>query len=590
VAPTLDPRAVFTQLFEKFLKLPLAHKVLVPVLVVFPAWALIYVSKMATQPDYTVLYSDLSPADAGAVVERLKEMKAAYKVEGSTVSVSPPDLVHELRISLAAEGVPKTGTVGFELFDGTSFATTSMGEMVKKQRALQGELERTIMSLDAVLSARVHISQPEKTIFAKQAQDPSASVLLKLRAGGDLDKKQIRGIANFVANGVEGLKPEDVTIIDVYGNLLTPTEEGDELGADATRLTYTKEVEKSYTQRIESMLAKVLGPGKVVARVTADLDFSSNEREEESYDPGGQVIRSERSVEEGAAGAARGGVPGVAANLSNDPNLLSPPANADSNTRREAVKNFEVSRAIIKSSQAKGKLLRLSAAVLVDGKYEDAPLTSTGGVVTDAVAAVAPSKVFKSLSPETLAQVEGVVKSAIGFDATRGDVVTVENIPFFQPDENLKDELAKAAEINAWYRYMALSVPLLALLIFGVFVLRPMMKFLTSNPEAEIDITRLLPQGMQVTVPGSQQVGSNVGGTAGTAGVSGGVAPEVGAATPVEAAAGAQAAAAKGIPDLSGPVDMEQLGEIMAESSRLVKDNPAQAALLIRYWLNEGHL
>jgi len=586
VAPTLDPRAILTQLFEKFLKLPLAHKVLVPVLVVFPVWALIYVSKMATQPDYTVLYSDLSPADAGAVVERLKDMKAAYKVEGNTVSVSPPELVHELRISLAAEGVPKTGTVGFELFDGTNFATTTMGEMVKKQRALQGELERTIMSLESVLSARVHISQPEKTIFAKQAQDPSASVLLKLRSGGELDKKQIRGIANFVANGVEGLKAEDVTIIDVYGNLLTPKEdEGDELGADATRLTYTKEVEKSYAQRIESMLAKVLGPGKVVARVTADLDFSSNEREEESYDPGGQVIRSERSIEEGAAGTARGGVPGVAANLSNDPNLLSPPSGTESNTRREAVKNFEVSRAIIKSSQAKGKLLRLSAAVLVDGKYEDAPLASTGGVVAEAAAAVAPTKVFKSLTPEMLAQVEGVVKSAIGFDATRGDVVTVENIPFFQPDENLSDELAKAAEMNALYRYGALSVPILALLIFGFFVLRPMMKFLTSNPEAEIDITRLLPQGMQVSAPGTGQGGLSSAGAAGIAGPAG---SSEGLATPAQVAAAA--AAARGLPDLSGTVDMEQLGEIMSESSRLVKENPAQAALLIRYWLNEGHL
>jgi flagellar M-ring protein FliF len=588
VAPTLDPRAILTQLFEKFLKLPLAHKVLIPVLVVFPVWALIYVSKMATQPDYTVLYSDLSPADAGAVVDRLKEMKAAYKVEGDSVLVSPPELVHELRISLAAEGVPKTGTVGYELFDGTSFATTTMGEMVKKQRALQGELERTIMSLDSVLSARVHISQPEKTIFAKQAQDPSASVLLKLRSGGELDKKQIRGIANFVANGVEGLKADDVTIIDVYGNLLTPKDdEGDELGADATRLTYTKEVEKSYAQRIESMLAKVLGPGKVVARVTADLDFSSNEREEESFDPGGQVIRSERSVEEGAGGTARGGVPGVAANLSNDPNLLSPPSGTESNTRREAVKNFEVSRAIIKSSQAKGKLLRLSAAVLVDGKYEEVPVASTGGVVTDAVAAVAPTKVFKSLTPEMLAQVEGVVKSAIGFDGTRGDVVTVENIPFYQPDENLKDELAKAAEMNAWYRYGALSVPILALLIFGFFVLRPMMKFLTSNPEAEIDITRLLPQGMQVSSPGLPQSGSMTAKETAAALGDGSAAPGT---TTAAAAAAAAAAVKSGLPDLSGPVDMEQLGEIMAESSRLVKDNPAQAALLIRYWLNEGHL
>ncbi len=586
MALSLDPKAILMGYIEKYLKLPIAHKIIVPALVIFPVWALVYVSKMATEPDYTVLYSDLNPSDAGAVIERLKEMKTKYKLDGSTVSVSPPEAVHELRISLASEGLPKTGTVGFELFDGTNFATTTMGEMVKKQRALQGELERTIMAIDSVLSARVHISQPEKTIFAKQAQDPSASVLLKLRPGSELDKKQIRGISNFVANGVEGLKPENVTIIDVYGNLLTPKDEdGEELGADATRLTYTREVEKSYAQRIETMLAKVLGPGKVVARVTADLDFSSNEREEESFDPGGQVTRSERVIEEGVGGgAARGGVPGVAANLSNDPALLSPPSGgSEGNTRRENVKNFEVSRAIIKSSQAKGKLLRLSAAVLVDGKYEEIPVQATGGVVEDAVAAGRTEKVFKALTPEMLAQVEGVVKSAIGFDSTRGDVVTVENIPFFQANDGLMDELAKAAEMNAWYRYGALSVPLLALVIFGLFVLRPMMKFLTSTQETEIDITRLLPQGMQVNSLGAPGERSAPAG--------------LHAPTENEKAAPGEAFAQPGevpakptLPDLSGPVDMEQLGEIMSESSRLVKENPAQAALLIRYWLNEGHL
>ena len=586
MALSLDPKAILMGYVEKYLKLPIAHKIIVPALVIFPVWALVYVSKMATEPDYTVLYSDLNPSDAGAVIERLKEMKTKYRLDGSTVSVSPPDAVHELRISLASEGLPKTGTVGFELFDGTSFATTTMGEMVKKQRALQGELERTIMSLDSVLSARVHISQPEKTIFAKAAQDPGASVLLKIRPGSELDKKQIRGIANFVASGVEGLKPENVTIIDVYGNLLTPKDEdGDELGADATRLTYTREVEKSYAQRIEGMLAKVLGPGKVVARVTADLDFSSNEREEESFDPGGQVTRSERVIEEGVGGgAARGGVPGVAANLSNDPALLSPPSGgSDSNTRRENVKNFEVSRAIIKSSQAKGKLLRLSAAVLVDGKYEDVVVQGAGGVVEDAVAATRTEKVFKPLTPEMLAQVEGVVKSAIGFDSTRGDVVTVENIPFFQANDGLMDELAKAAEMNAWYRYGALSVPLLALVIFGLFVLRPMMKFLTTTQETEIDITRLLPQGMQVSSLGAPGERLAVGDAGQPQAEAGGGAGE-------QFAQPGQVPSKPGLPDLNGPVDMEQLGEIMTESSRLVKENPAQAALLIRYWLNEGHL
>jgi flagellar M-ring protein FliF len=552
VALTLDPKAVASQLFEGYLKLPLTQKILFPFLILFSISAIMYVSKMATQPDYTLLYSDLSTADAAGVVERLKELKIAYRIDGSTISISPPDMVHELRMTLASEGLPKTGTVGFELFDGTNLTTTTMGEVIKKQRALQGELERTIMSLDAVLSARVHISQPEKTIFAKQAQEPGASVLLKLRPGGELDKKRIRGIANFVASGVEGLKPENVTIIDVYGNLLTPKDEdGEELGADATRLQYAREVEKGYVQRIEAMLAKVLGPGKVVARVTADIDFSANEREEESFDPGGKVLRSERSIEEGSGGAAgKGGVAGAQANLTNDPKLLAPPdATTEQSARRENVKNFEVSRAVTKTSQARGKLVRLSAAVLVDGinNDSDAPADPKSGVKA--------KKTFVPLSQEMLAQVEGIVKSAVGYDSTRGDVVTVENVPFFQPDESLKDELAKAEQMNMMFRIGSMAMPILALLLFVFVLLRPMVKFLITPTEAEVDLSRLLPTGIQ----------------------------ELEAELETERSKAV-------IPEFEPAVDLEQLGELMAENSRLVKENPNQAALLIRYWLNDGRI
>ena len=545
MAPTLDPKAVLSILFAGYFKIPLAQKVLIPFLLIFSISAIVYVSKLATRPDYTVLYSDLSSGDAAAVVERLKDLKAAYRVEGSTISVSPPESVHELRLSLASEGIPKTGSVGFELFDGTSFATTTLGEVIKKQRALQGELERTIMALESVVSARVHISQPEKTIFAKNAQEPSASVLLKLRAGAELDK--------------------NITIIDVFGNLLTPKEaDGDDLGADATRLQYAREVEKGYTQRIEAMLAKVLGPSRVVARVTADLDFSSNEREEESYDPGGQVVRSERSIEEGAGSGARGGVPGTVSNLSNDPKLLaSPDAGAEQNMRKERVKNFEVSRAIVKSSQARGKLVRLSAAVLIDGKYTEIPELGADGKPNGKT-----TKDYKAISQEMMSQVEGIVKSAIGYDTSRGDVVTVENVPFYTPDEGLAVELEKADQLNMIYRFGAMAVPILALLLFVFVVIRPMVKFLTTSNEPEVNLARLLPSGVQ-EAESKLSAGIETSGERGASGASRG---------------------GGGLYDLDSSIDLEQLGEIMAESSRLVKENPQQAALLIRYWINDGRL
>lgn len=572
MAQSLDPKVVFSQIVDRYLKLPIAQKIAAPVLVAFCVWAVVYASKVATAPEYSVLYSDLSSSDAGAVVQRLKELKIGYRLDGSTISVSPPSQVHELRLSLASEGLPKTGSVGYELFDGTNFATTTLGEMVKKQRALQGELERTIMSLDAVTAARVHISQPEKTIFAKQAQDPGASVLLKLKPGSELDKKQIKGITNFVASGVEGLKPENVTIIDEFGNLLsTRPEEGDDIGADATRLQYAREIERGYVQRIESMLAKVLGPGKVVARVTADLDFSSSEREEESYDPGGRVIRSERSIEEGSGSEQRGGVPGVVSNLSNDPrNTGQQEGLSEQNSRRENVKNFEISRAVTRSSQARGKLVRLSAAVLVDGKVAEAPELDADGKPTGKVA-----KSYEALTPEVISQVEGIVKSAVGFDSARGDVVTVENVPFFSPDESLQAELAKAHQTDQYLKFGGMMVPVVALALFVLFVLRPLVKFLTTSSQQEYDLSKLLPNELLNADAPAAERKADAG---------------VGISHDADLVAGRQGDRNGSIGGLEPSIDLEQFEEVVAENVRLVKENPQQAALLIRYWLNDGRI
>ena len=582
MAPSLDPKEIFTQLVDRYMKLPIAQKVALPMLLIFCVWAIIYTSQVATRPEYTVLYSDLNTSDAGAVVERLKEMKIAYKLDGNTVSVSPPSEVHELRLSLASEGLPKTGSVGFELFDGTNFATTTLGEMVKKQRATQGELERTIMSLDAVVAARVHISQPEKTIFTKNAQEPGASVFLKLKPGTELEKKQIKGIAFFVATSVEGLKPEHVTIIDEFGNLLTfSNEEADALGQEATRLQYVREVERGYATRVESMLAKVLGPGKVIARVTADLDFSSNEREEESYDPGGKVMRSERSIEEGSGTTQRGGIPGVVSNLTNDPRAQTAPENStDESSRRESVKNYEISRAITRSSQARGKLIRLSAAVLVDGKYNElVPAESAAEG-----AQVQQERQYVPLSPEMLSQVEGIVKSAIGFDSTRGDVVTVENVPFFEADAGLKEELAKAHQTDQYLKYGGLLVPVVALLLFVLFVLLPLVKFLTTPSQQEYDLAKLLPSDFvsadeiaeqKRAALEHQQMEEEMKAKDG--------------ADADQADAGAEGKKSK-IEGLDPSSDVEQFEEIIAENMRLVNENPQQAALLIRYWLNDGKI
>jgi flagellar M-ring protein FliF len=548
-----DPGAILGQVAQGYLKLPLTQKIVFPLLIAASVSGIIFVSQWASRPDYVVLYSDLQPADSAAVLERLKSLKIKYDVRdgGNTIAISPPEMVSELRISLAAEGVPKSGTAGFELLDGTNFGMTAFKEVVNYQRALQGELERTITSLDAVTAARVHIVQPEKTVFSKRGNVATASVMLKLRPGAQLENKQIKGIANLIAGSVEGLKQENVSIIDVYGNLLTSKDEGQEsLTMEATRLQYQREVERGYTERIEQMLVKILGQEKVIARVTAELDFSQNEREEESYDPGGQVMRSERTVEEGVGSSQRGGIPGVVSNVTNDPNVLAPQGSStEDSKRKEAVKNYEVSRAVSRISSPRGTLKRLSVAVLVDGTYGSAP------AVEGEAKAATPSRVFKPLEDEMLIQIEEVVKNAVGFDSARGDSVTVENVPFIEPETNFIEEMDKAAFHDTIYKYIQKSVPVLFMIFFYLFLVRPLVRFLTTPTDAEVDLTRLLPKGIQELEKELEQERSKAV-----------------------------------IPSFEPSVDLEQLEEMMAENSRIVKENPQQAALLIRYWLNDGRL
>lgn len=554
MAFSMDPSAILSQVTERYVKLPLIQKIMFPLLVVGSVSGIIFVSNWANKPDYAVLYNDMDQADASAVIEKLKEQKVKYEVrgDGRTIAVSPGDIIPELRISLAGDGIPKSGSLGFEMIREPKLGLTDEQQKAIYIAAIQGELERTIQGIETISTARVHITQPEKSVFSKKNLETTASVLLKLKVGGELDKKQVKGIANLIAGAVAGLKVENVNIVDTHGNLLTPKDEGEEsLGVEATRLQYQREIEKGYAQRVEQMLTKVIGPEKVIARVTADLDFSSNEREEESYDPGGQVLRSERTIEEGVGASQRGGVAGVVSNLSNDPNLLAAPAaGTDQSNRKEAVKNYEVTRAVSKVSSPRGKLSRLSVAVLVDGSYEVAE-------GTDPKIAADPKtpKVFKPLNPEVLTRIEGVVKSAVGFDAARGDTITVENIPFFVSETDYTDALKSQALMGTVLKVLTQASPFVFLLLFFFVIVRPLVKFLITPTEAEVDLSRLLPTGINE----------------------------------LESELEAERAKAQ-IPSFEPAVDMEQLEELMAENSRIVKENPQQAALLIRYWLNDGRL
>ncbi len=545
-----DIGAVFGQIVSTYARLPLSQKIAIPVLFAGCMATIVFVARWGSRPDYGLLFSDLEQTDAASVVERLKDMKVGYRIanDGRTVEVTPPNRVHELRLELAASGLPRGGSMGYELFSENALGRTGFVERIMLTRALQGELERTIQSIQAIRSVRVHITNPERSVFAKRDVLPTASVLLQLKAGQELTTHQVKGIANLVANSVERLTPENVTIVDALGNILNQKQSPDELGGtDSTRLAYKTGIEAEYARRIETMLAEVLGPGRAVARVTVDLDFSKYEKEEEAFDPAGQVIRSERTMSELAGLGAEGGVPGVISNLTNEPGILSAPdTGKNSNTRSENVKNYEVSRAVSRTLSAPGTIEKLSVAVLVDGQYDTLPAAD---------AEAPPTKQYKPLSVELLRKIENLTKQAVGFDQSRGDVISVENIRFIEPDEYIGTALAQAETQNkvSSYLYWVFLGFFTLLLVF--VVLKPLVRFIVQPTEAEADLSRLLPAGLEELETELQAERARI-----------------------------QARPTEQLPE----VDIEELEELIAENSRIVKENPQQAALLIRYWLNDG--
>jgi flagellar M-ring protein FliF len=356
---------------------------------------------------WAVLFSGLAPEDAGQIIGELKNQKVAYQIDANGTAVSvPEDKVHELRISLASAGIPRGGGVGFEIFDKQSFGSTSFVEQVNHLRALQGELQRTIMALDAVDRARVHIAMRERSLYRKEDEPPSASVVLKMRPGQTLSKRQVGGIVHLVASSVEGLAPGRVTVVDEKSNVISS---GDDEGEGQGELEHT------LAHRVEEMLARFLGPGHVAVSVTAEIDTSQTEKTEELVDTAKTALLSEmRTVEgQGAVDAATtGGIAGARGNLPGAPAPTAAPAAAGATgglTRLQETKNYVVPRVVSRTVGPKTRVKRLHLAVLVDGK------PGTG----------------EPRGKEELAYIEALARESAGLEQERGDKIEVRSIPFF---------------------------------------------------------------------------------------------------------------------------------------------------------------
>lgn len=427
------------------------------------------------KPEFQVLFSNLAQEDATQIIEKLKDQHIPYELkQGGKAILVPSSQVHELRLQYAGEGIPSGGGVGFEIFDKPSLGMTEFVQNLNFRRALEGELSRTISQLEEIESARVHIATPKRSLFMEKEKQATASVVLKIKSSGKLKDSQIDGIGNLVASSVEGLSPGDVTIIDMHGNTLSGgREESGLVTLTRTQMEYQRGIEKTLQSRARSMLESILGPGRVIVRVSADVNYEQVEKQEEFFDPDSQVARSEQRTEESNVGSSiPSGVPGPVSNIpgatesqvSPSP-VMTPPT---SNKTNETI-NYEINKTVRKVVGQVGEVKRLSLAVIVDGTYK---MEGEGEEE---------KRVYQPRSEEEMKRFKAIVKRAVGFNEKRGDTIEVANAPF---DTSLADEAMKALEEEStkelWYNSGKYAVTAVFVILLFSMVLKPLLAWIST--------------------------------------------------------------------------------------------------------------
>ena len=457
------------QLGERFNQLSQGKKVAALSLVALALASLLVMSLWLKAPDYQLLYANLSQEDAGAIVEKLKNQKIPYEVSngGRTIRVAS-DMIHETRLQLAGEGLPEGSDVGLEMFEDTPLGMTDFIQKINFQRALQGELTRTIKTLDAVAQVRVHLVIPKDNLFRKQKPKGKASITLKLKSGKSLSEEQIQGIVHLVSASVGSIEASNVVIVDVNGNLLSGGKEPSEGAMMSTsNFKHKLRVQKELQAKIIKMLEDALGSGKVIAKISTDLDFEQVERTEEIFDPDSQVVRSENQISESSVGSIPpGGIPGVQALVPSGEDSGSGAGQAAQRNKSNAVFNYEINKEVRRISKPVGEITKLSVAVMIDGTMAGDPAE------------------YQPRTPEEMAKYLQMVQSAVGFDAERGDVVQVENIQFDHSQlDKEKAEIESAEQIDLALEVGKLVVGLIFLIMFFTRVIRPIITWMTTTVE-----------------------------------------------------------------------------------------------------------
>jgi flagellar M-ring protein FliF len=470
-------------LFEKFNELPNQKKVGFMFATAAIIALLIGAWMWSQTPDYRMLYANISDdQDGGAIINALQQMNVPYKFDrdGSTIMV-PGNQVHEVRLRLASQGLPKGGLAGFELLENQKFGSSQFLEQVNYQRALEGELARSIQSISAVQSARVHLAISRPSVFARERKQPRASVLLNLQPGRLMNMDQVSAIVHLVSSSVPNLPVMNVAVVDQDGNLLSSHTDNNkqETGLEASQLLYIKELEDSYAKRIEAILTPIVGPSNVRAQVTADVDFSRIERSEEIFRPNNTEtqpasIRSQQQVESVSTGSKfEGGIPGALTNRPPEPatapievdgeNADKAPPTTPVDKRSESTINYEVDKTIQHTRQPTGGIKRLSAAVVVNFRTK---IDKQGNIT------------HEPLTAKETEDIRNLVKEAMGYNEARGDTLAVTNSQFSN-ETSTESSLLKNPEMLMLAKEIGKQLLIAAIVLFFLLkVLRPFLKSL----------------------------------------------------------------------------------------------------------------
>ena len=486
-------RQLFLQLKALFQNLSPSKRATLLILIIGTVAGFSLLITWTGRADFQPLYSNLAAEDAGIILGKLKEQKIPYRItgNGNTILI-PQEHIHEMRMNLASEGLPQGGNIGFEVFDNTKLGMTEFAQNVNYQRALQGELSRTINRFSEVESSRVHIVMPEKSLFIEDEEPATASVVLKLRPGKWLSQLQVNGIIHLVSSSVPRLATENVTVVDSSGNLISVFKAQSGFGSlSSDQLAYQEKVERTLENRIKTMLEKALGPDKAIVRLSAALNFKRQEKTEERYFPDNQVVRSEQLFNEKTSEpeATPEGIPGIRANLPQPPpeNVTGQTTTMTTFEKQDRTVNYEIGKVTSHILEPVGEIERISVAVLVDGIYKQV-----------ANAAGKPERSYTPRSAEEMRKLENICKRAVNFDDARGDQVEVVNIPF---ETTRLLEPAEPSAPQGWMTWLQPYQSYLKYVFFGlflflsfVFIIKPLVRWLTDQSLAEMAMVKQLPK------------------------------------------------------------------------------------------------